>query len=153
MLRKIALALTSLLLAVALLSGLARANTRYFYCDAMGLLDSDPCAAAAAEEERASSFQNGTAEEVETSAAIHQRHKDCCEVLTLPRMPAGTTLAVPDVAPPVLTTILPLASALHMRTLLDSDDESARLDPCFMRWRSPPTSARELRAQLMVSLT
>jgi hypothetical protein len=46
-LRRVVVALTALLLSFAFVSGLARPQGRYFYCEAMGLLASDPCAAAA----------------------------------------------------------------------------------------------------------
>ena len=74
-LRRIAVALTRLLLAFALLSGLGHANSRYFYCDAMGLLQADPCAAAA---QRAGDG---------AGAQLRATQLDCCEVGTFPPLP------------------------------------------------------------------
>ncbi len=141
--------LTGLLLSLAILSGLARANSRYFYCDAMGLLDTDPCAAPAAQTGLSSGQGNEPAEGIGASTELRQSHTDCCEVLTLPPMPASTTVDVPAVPPPTLASIQPAAPVLDVRALA----AHASSDRAFERWRPPPASARELRAQLMVFLT
>ena len=133
-----AVALTGILLSFALLTGLARANARYFYCDAMGLLQSDPCAAAAQRDR-----------ETEGAAALRSTHLDCCEVGTFPPLPRGATAAASHVSPPALVGVLPAVAPL--RGLPSSSRE--RPHRSFGRWRAPPHSAGELRARLGVFLT
>jgi len=139
-LRRVAVALTALLLSLAVLAGAARARARYFYCEAMGLMETDPCAAPA---------KNDGAEDVATSREVREAHTDCCEIVTLSRMPAGTTIAAQDVPPPALAAFLP--AAIIRTTLLANP--SAQRDRSSERWRVPPRYPGELRAQLMVFLT
>ena len=44
-LRRIATAFSCFVLVFAFASGLLQANTRYFYCESMGMMREDPCAA------------------------------------------------------------------------------------------------------------
>ena len=50
-LRSIGIALSCLVLAFTIVTGLVQANTRYFYCESMGLLRVDPGAASAHRDE------------------------------------------------------------------------------------------------------
>ena len=139
-LRRLAVALTALLLSLALLSGTTRARSRYFFCEAMGLMESDPCAAAA--------DTDGT-QHVAPSTEARERHTDCCEIVNLSPMPAGTTTAPLDVPSPGPTAILPAAT---LRAGLLTVPRT-RPNRSSERWRVPPRSAGELRTQLMVFLT
>src|SRR5260370_5498140 len=78
-LRAPVVALAGLLLALALVSSLSLAGTRFYYCEAMGLTRSDPC-----EGFRES---NGARD---AAAAVRESHADCCEIVTLPSAPAGS---------------------------------------------------------------
>lgn len=140
MLRQIAVALTVLLLSFAMFSGTMRAGHRYFYCEAMGLMESDPCAAAA---------QSDGTEDVAPATEARQVHTDCCEIVAFSPMPAGTTIAGRDIPPPALAAFLP--TALQRADLLASP--RSRPDRSSERWRVPPRYPGELRTQLMVFLT
>ena len=139
-LRRLAVALTALLLSLAVLSGTTRARSRYFYCEAMGLMESDPCAAPADSDET---------EDVAPSTEAREGHTDCCEIITLSPMPAGTTTAALDVPPPGLTALLP-AAILRAGLFTIPRTQANRSSE---RWRVPPRYAGELRTQLMVFLT
>ncbi len=139
-LRRIAVALAALLLSFAVLSGAARARNRYFYCEAMGLMETDPCAAAAQ--------SDGTRDGAPWTEA-REGHTDCCEVVTLSAMPAGTSIVAQSVPPPGLVALLP--AAIFGSGSLSAP--STRPDRSFQRWRVPPRYPGELRAQLMVFLT
>ena len=136
-LRRIAVALTGLLLSFALLSGLGHANSRYFYCDAMGLLQADPCAAAVQ--------RDGDP----AGAQLRATQLDCCEVGTFPPLPQAATPASRQVSPPALVALIPAVPDLCQ--LLPSSRE--RPNRSSGRWRAPPRSAGELRARLGVFLT
>ncbi len=139
-LRRIAIALTTLLLSFALLSSATRAKTRYFYCEAMGLMETDPCAAAA---------QADGAEHAAPTPEARPTHTDCCEIVTVSRLPAGTRIAAQDVPPPAPTALLPAGSLLATRLA----DPCAQPDRSSLRWRVPSRYPGELRTQLMVFLT
>ena len=137
-LRRVAASLAGLILSFALLSGLAHANARYFYCEAMGLMAIDPCAAS-------TSSENHDAAPV---AELRPLHFDCCEVITLPSLPASTTastVAVPAATRTATIPALALIDVSHLR--------STRAIADAERQRTPPRSAAHARAQLMVFLT
>jgi hypothetical protein len=133
------MALCSLLLTFAIVSGLARAHGRYFYCEAMGLLATDPCAAAAA--------RGGS--DVAPDAEARQSDTDCCEHLVIPPTPESTTVGARVVPPPALVAILAPTSSRGEQPAT----AHGRLNGSLQRWRVPPRHAGELRAQLMVFLT
>jgi hypothetical protein len=126
-----------LVLAFAVLFGIAQSGSRYFYCEALGLLPSDPCAEAATEGHGKSPL--GT---------LSEHHADCCEIVTLAAMPRAAQAAGPSVAPAPLVAVLP---ALRPEGAIDSAAPSC-LDRGFERWRPPPRASNDVRAQLMVFL-
>ena len=106
----------------------------------MGLMETDPCAAAA---------QSDGTEGVAPSTEARQGHTDCCEVVTLSPMPAGTTVAARDVPPSPLAAVLP-AAILADRLLASLRAQAVRSSE---RWRLPPRYPGALRIQSMVFLT
>lgn len=137
--RHVGVALAGILLSFAILSGFAHANGRYFYCEAMGLMASDPCAAAATRGERAET----------PLTEVRQGNSDCCEIVTLPSLPQGTMTASSAVPPPALLAVVPAAPLLNLRF----DGARARSDGAHHQWRPVHRSAAQARAQLMVFLT
>ena len=138
-LRRLAAALAGLLLTFAMLTGFAQANGRYFYCEAMGLMATDPCAAAASRGE-----QGGN-----PLTEARPGSSDCCEIVTLPSLPQGTTTASSAVPPPALVALVPAAPLLDPQF----DGARARPDRARHQWRPVHRSAAQARAQLMVFLT
>jgi hypothetical protein len=131
--------LAGLVLPVVLISGAARAGGRYFYCEAMGMLQWDPCA------ERSGSRP---ADDPVDTVAPH--HMDCCQVGMLPSLPEGSTVATPSVPPPPLTAVVPVRELrmAHSARLAGPSAVAA-----LERSRPPPHSAAERRTALMVFLT
>jgi len=136
--RRSAVALGYLLLAFAVVCGIAQSGTRYFYCEALGLMHSDPCAQSA---------RGGDTNICGNS--LSEKPADCCEVVTLPAMPDGARVVSPSVLPAGLVAIVPRGwLADHPAT------PTLRVPKRFFdRWRPPPRSAGEVCAQLMVFLT
>jgi hypothetical protein len=126
-----------LVLAFAVLFGIVQSGGRYFYCEALGLLPSDPCAEAARDGHTKCPL--GT---------LSERHADCCEIVTLAAMPQAARAAGPSVAPAAFVAITP---ALWPEGWSESAT-SSRLDRAFERWRPPPRASNDVRAQLMVFL-
>ncbi len=124
-------------LAFAVLFGIVHSGGRYFYCEALGLLPSDPCAEAAGEAHNKSPF-----------GMLGERPADCCEIVTLAAMPQGAQVAAPSVAPAARVAILP---ALGLVGWTDFAAPS-RSERSFERWRPPPRTSNDVRAQLMVFL-
>jgi hypothetical protein len=139
LLRRLPVALASLLLTFAMLSSFAHANGRYFYCEAMGLMATDPCVSASPRDE-------GNAAPL---TEAREGHSDCCEVLTLPSLPQVTASASSAVPSPGLVAILPAAPLPSVQL----GAPSVRPDRAREQWRPPPRSATQARAQLMVFLT
>ena len=137
-LRRVAARFAGLLLSFALLSGLTHANARYFYCEAMGLLAIDPCATGV----------SGENHDTAPVAELRPRHFDCCEVITLPSLPASTTMSTVTVANAPCTATIPAAAFIDVVHL-----QSTRAAADAERQRTPPRSAAHARAQLMVFLT
>jgi hypothetical protein len=124
-------------LAVAVLFGVLHSGSRYFYCEALGLLPSDPCAAASSDAHSKTPLQT-----------LSERAADCCEIVTLGAMPPAAQAAGPSVAPAARVAIVPaswLAGGNDLAT-------AARVDRAFERWRPPPRASSEARAELMVFL-
>lgn len=138
--RRVGLAIVGLLLSFALLSGFARANGRYFYCEAMGMMATDPCAAAAAHRGEQSDSPLREA---------RPGHSDCCEIVTLPSLPQGTASASSAVPPPALVALVPAAPLRDMQL----GGARAHPDRAREQWRPLRRSAAQARAQLMVFLT
>jgi hypothetical protein len=124
-------------LALAVLFGIAHSGGRYFYCEALGLLPSDPCAEA-----------SGGARGKSPSGLLSEHPVDCCEVVILSAMPQAAQAAGLTVAPAARVAILP---ALGLTGRVDSSAPS-RVDRGFERWRCPPRTSNDIRAQLMVFL-
>ena len=135
--RRAGLALAYLLLAFAVLCGIARSGARYFYCEAFGLTTSDPCARASLSEDAAP-----------RGNAVDEPVPDCCEVLTLPSVPEGARTANPSVSPAAQVAALPAPS---LETVPANVTLPSRTS--FDRWRPPPRSSSEVCAQLMVFLS
>jgi hypothetical protein len=143
-LRAIAAALSCLVLAFAIITGLFQANTRYFYCESMGMMRDDPCAAAAA------THRDEQQEHARASAdELSQTPFSCCSTGVLGEIPSSTALDEARVAPAQLAGILSLPSPIDSWTLATAASEPPRIH----RLRSPPRPARELRAQSMIFLT
>ena len=138
-LRPLVVAFAGLLVSIAMFSGLAHANARYFYCDAMGLLGSDPCAVAGRSDD----------EPQAPSAEAREGHADCCEVLILPSLPQGTHVQASAVPPAPLLALLSAASVFGVHIA----GPPVRRTRASEHWRHPPRSAAQVRAQLMVFLT
>jgi len=141
LLRRAAVALAGLALSFMMLSGLARANGRYFYCEAMGLMATDPCAPAAQETRPVSGSM--------AAREARESHADCCEVVTLPSLPDATNVSSPAVSPPALVAVLPAEPAPDAQLRVPR----AWSDRAFEHGRAPRRSAAQARAQLMVFLT
>jgi hypothetical protein len=118
--------------------GIAQSGSRYFYCEALGLMHSDPCVQAAR-----------SGDTTGCGNTLSEKPADCCEVVTLPAMPDGARGASPSVLPAALVAIVPSG------WLADLPATPALRAPrhFFDRWRPPPRSAGEVCAQLMVFLT
>ncbi len=126
-----------LVLALAVLFGVLHSGGRYFYCEALGLLASDPCVDASTDVHSKS-----------PSGVLSDRPADCCEIVTLAAMPQAAQAAGHSVAPAARVAIMPA------RWLAGRADFAApsRLGRAFERWRRPPRATNEIRAQLMVFL-
>ena len=134
--RRCAIALTGLLLALAVLAGLAHAGGRYFYCEGMRLMQSDPC------------LVSHTDKGAGSESTICPLRTDCCELWTLPSMPLGTMAEAPSVPSPAVLAVVPASQLLR----LQSETPLAPLR-ISEQWRRPPRSPGNLRARLMVFLT
>jgi hypothetical protein len=133
-------ALAGLVLSFAVVAGAVRAGGRYFYCDAMGMLQWDPCA-------RGSSSRDPA----DPAGSVASHHVDCCQVGTLPSLPRGSTVAASSVPPPPLRAIVPVPDLLLERSASGPLGPSAT--SALERWRGPPRSPAARRAELMVFLT
>jgi hypothetical protein len=134
--RATAVALGHLLVAVAVLSGVGHSGARYFYCEALGLRTTDPCASA-------SHRDCGRLDTLDETLA------DCCKVVTLPAVPEGVRAASLGVPPAARVAVTAVSWLADVRT-----DRWLRFhDPLHLRWRPPPRGPSEARAQLMVFLT
>jgi hypothetical protein len=136
--RRAVVALGYLLLAFAVLSGIAQSGARYFYCEALGLMPSDPCVQA-----------HCGGDGLGYGNLLKERRADCCEVVTLPTMPDAARAANASVPPAAVVAIVPSGwpADLPATPALRATKRS------FDRWRPPPRSAGEVCAQLMVFLT
>src|SRR5260221_11428193 len=85
-----------LVLAFAVLCGIVHAGARYFYCEALGLLPSDPCAEV-----------SGDGHGKRPLDALSEHHADCCEIVTLIPMPRAAQAAGPHVAHAAREAIAP----------------------------------------------
>src|SRR5260370_33092829 len=100
-LRAPVVALAGLLLALALISSLSLAGTRFYYCEAMGLTRSDPC-------EGVRESQSAR----DATGGVRETHADCCEIVTLPSAPAGARAADRGVPASPLAAILAPAAVV-----------------------------------------
>ena len=126
-----------LVLAFAILFGIVQSGGRYFYCEAFGLLPFDPCAEA-----------TGDAQGKSPLGMLSERSADCCEIVTLAAMPQGAQAAGPRIPPAACVALIPT------RWLAGRIDSTApsQVDRAFKRWRPPPRTANDVRAQRMVFL-
>jgi hypothetical protein len=130
-------AATHLVLALAIVFGLVQSGGRYFYCDALGLLPSDPCAEAL-----------GKAHSMGAESTLREHHADCCEIVTLGAMPQASRAKAPDIGPAPCVAVVPI-----FPLAVESDClAQPRVAKAFERWRPPPGAANDVRAQLMVFL-
>jgi hypothetical protein len=123
------------LLAFGVLCALVHGGARYFYCDAIGLSATDPCA-------QESAHRSGCPD-----ASLGRRAADCCRTITMPSIPEGSRGVEPTVPSAGVVAILPAIQAES------SCSRSAHVAWEGERWRVPPRSSLERRAQLMVFLT
>jgi hypothetical protein len=126
-----------LVLAFVVLFGIAHSGGRYFYCEALGLMPSDPCAEAPSNSRREN-----------PSGLLRQHRADCCEIVTLAAMPQAAEAAGPSVAPAARVAVV---SALWLAGPIDVTTPQLA-DRAFERWRPPPRASNGVRAQLMVFL-
>jgi hypothetical protein len=124
-------------LAIAVFFGIVHSGGRYFFCEAFGLLPSDPCAEASTDGHERSLLET-----------VGERHVDCCQIVTLAAMPQAAEAAGPSIAPAARVAILP---ARWLAEPIDSTAPSS-FDRAFERWRPPPRASSDARAQLMVFL-
>lgn len=137
-LRRYVDAVLGLALLFALISGLAHSGERYFYCEAMGMLQWDPC-------------QQGFSDDEDARDPVDEiKSGDCCELGRFPSLPHASTTSTPGVNPPRLVAIFAtpdLRSSGCAHVLRQSSNSP-------MRWPVPPPRAATLRrAELMVFLT
>lgn len=142
--RAIAGALSCVVLAFALVTGLFQANARYFYCESMGMMREDPCAAASA------ARRDEQMESPSPSGELSRTPFTCCSTGVLGAIPSSTTPGDVRVEPAQLVAILALPSPIDSWTLANAE---ASVRKGARRLRIPPRPARELRAQSMVFLT
>jgi hypothetical protein len=135
--RSVALATAALLLALAVIAGLARPAGRYFYCEAMGMLPVDPCA-------RAAHHDDGDG----ASSAIGGQHADCCERITVPSTPRAAMASAREIPPPTQTAALP-APVFPGPPYPPPPARGHAVE----RWRSTHSPPGQARAVLMVFLT
>jgi hypothetical protein len=128
-----------LLVALAVLFGIAQAGSRYFYCEALGLSAIDPCGRAA---------HTGRGDAPCPLPALDRGRHSCCELLTMPSMPAGAGADATAVAPAPVGSLLPAV-------LEAPNGWRGQPSPSWKgdRLRAPPRPPGERRAQLMVFLT
>lgn len=114
-----------------------QAGARYFYCEAVGLSASDPCAGSAGERSACPlrSLQRSTV--------------DCCTIITLASMPVGDPVAPCAVHPAGVSAMVPAGEYAEVRPAAGHEGIARRMG----RWHKPPRPSGELRAQLMVFLT
>jgi hypothetical protein len=131
-----AAAMAHIVLALAVLFGVVQSGGRYFYCEALGLMPSDPCA------------QASGAAHTGPVGTLSEQHTDCCEVVTLAAMPPAAQAAGPCVAPAPFVALLAAPCPSASTPFVASSD----LERLFERWRPPPRAPNDVRAQLMVFL-
>ena len=131
-------ALWRLALAAVLLCGIAHSGGHYFYCEALGLSLSDPCAQAP---------DSGRTECPTRAFRVHRY--DCCALVVLPAMPESQRAERPTVRP------APILAIMGARPWVErtSGDERISCGQAFRAWRGPPRAPGEMRARLMVYLT
>jgi hypothetical protein len=136
--RRLALALARLLFALVVVAGMTHSGTRYFYCEALGLMANDPCV----EGSRSDGERCPT-------GALSGHRDDCCEIVSLPSVPNGAhweRLRVPAAS---VVAIVP-AERFVGRAL---DAEPNVRSFALARWREPPRFPQRARSELMVFLT
>lgn len=138
--RRVARALSCLVLAFAVLTALFQANTRYFFCESMGLLRADPCAAAAQRDE----LPPATDE-------LSRTPFTCCATGMLGAVPHATALEERRVPAAELVAVVHLPRSIDA-SVIRSGTTPEPLQRVH-RWRIPPRPARERRAQSMIFLT
>jgi hypothetical protein len=135
--RGLVLAAARLLLALAVICGAVQSGARYFYCDALGLSSSDPCAASA---------QSGGGCPLES---VGPQSIDCCAIITLPAVPEGARAREQTVAPAGVVALLRATEYMGPNSLLRVEGFARTA----LRIERPPRPGGELRTQLMVFLT
>ncbi|MDP9149515.1 MAG: hypothetical protein M3O36_06190 [Myxococcota bacterium] len=134
---RLAFAVARLLIAFVVVTGIAHSGSRYFYCESLGLAATDPCL-------------DGARRDIDScpAASLHVHRADCCEIVTLPSVPAGGAQSEgPSVPSAGVVSIVP-AKLFAIRA-----DEASGGAGGLARWREPPRSRERARARLMVSLT
>ena len=135
--RALVLAAVRLFVALAVICGTAQSGARYFYCEALGVSSSDPCAVGA------------RADESCPFKSVERSPIDCCSILTLPSVPEGARAHEQTVAPAGVVALLSANEYMGPPSLfrVESSARSA------LRIERPPRPGGELRTQLMVFLT
>ena len=139
--RAVAVALACLVVAFSVVTGLVQANSRYFYCESMGLMRVDPCVAGA---------QRDESPPAQPRDEISRTPFTCCATGVFGQIPSGVGLEVARVAPAPLVALAGTPPTLGDRTLSPAQSPAPlRLH----RLRIPPRPARELRAKSTIFLT
>lgn len=130
-LRAVALKALRLVAVLVLLTGIAQAGTRYFYCPLMDVVLSASCC-----------------ENDERPGDQPELHRtNCCEAKTIGSLPAGAVSTPPRNLVASLVAILPPLQLAYTQTLLPP--HKARFS---YPMRSSPPAASAARAELMVFL-
>jgi hypothetical protein len=138
-LRRATVALAALLLSVVVLSGVARAGTRFFHCRVMDTITAAPCCSHAADHEGKGS----------EGPALGSPALACCEPGLLPAMPTASAAHAPEQLQAPLVPMVSLADPLDRMVVA-----STHRPPGYRHARTAPkaASAAELCARLSVFL-
>ena len=128
--RRLVAYLLRVIACVVVITATARTSSHYFYCEAMGVMQQDPCRTSA-----------HPASLPEASAPL----ADCCRMITVAPVPRGLTASSPAIAPAAFIVL----AALPMRAHEGVVPPRAR----WLRGPAPPRLASDRRAELMVFLT
>lgn len=135
--RAFLLGVVRMLLAMAVLCGPLQAGAHYFYCEALGLSATDPCATGP--------HTGDTC----PSGSWDRQSMDCCSIVILPSMPEGAPSSEHAVPPAGVVAKIPAAEY----ACVGLENRSETFAPRAPRWQKPPRGSGGLRAQLMVFLT
>ena len=138
-------AVAHMVLALAVVFAVVKSGGRYYYCEALGLMPSDPCAEASRAARGAPDALAESCPDMQRTLSEH--HADCCEVVTLSAMPRAAGAVGPSVAPAAWVATVPAPGLVD-----PTRSPELAIEPAFDRWRPPPRDASAACAKLMVFL-